>query len=149
MGKPLCPDNFLLVTKHGTPLCKKKYCIHLWWNREPLMALLLNEETLIPRQFTPVTKHGIPYAKKILHPFETKSGTPHGLVAKWGNPYAQTIYPCDETWNPLCNFQKSRNELSLAAKFFICKIRNPDIQTLKTIAIFRESLIALETLWKA
>ena len=46
------------------------------------MALLLNEETLIPRQFTPVTKHGIPYAKKILHPFETKSGTPHGLVAK-------------------------------------------------------------------
>ena len=29
----------------------------------------------------------------------TKSGTPHDLVAKWGNPYAQTIYPCDETWN--------------------------------------------------
>ena len=29
-----------------------------------------------------VTKHGTPYAKKILHPFVTKSGTPHGLVAK-------------------------------------------------------------------
>ena len=46
------------------------------------MAPLPNEETLMPRQLTPVMKHGTPCAKKILHPLMTKSGTPHGALAK-------------------------------------------------------------------
>ena len=66
------------------------------------MPLLLNEENLILRQFTPVTKWGAPYAKEILHPFVTKCRAPYAPVTKCGNSYAQTNYPCDEMWSPLC-----------------------------------------------
>ena len=48
-----------------------------------------------------VTKCRAPYAQKILHPLVTTCGSPYAPVTKRGNPYGQTICPCDERWSPL------------------------------------------------
>ena len=132
LGLPYTP-----VTKRGNPygqttypynemwssLCKKKkinkikYYTHLWRNRETLMPLLLNEETLMARQFTSMTKCGSPYAKKyythlwrnrepltpLLLNGETLMGRQFTPTTKCGAPYEKDTTPiCDEIGRPLC-----------------------------------------------
>ena len=59
------------------------------------------------------------------------SGTPHGPIPKWGNPYAQTIYPCDETWNSMSKKILHPFVIKLGTPHNpIAKWRNPYAQTI-------------------